>query len=208
MRRFDAAAVTIGIVASLLPPSSPLPQSRGIIFHTLHLAVKQTWGGRALDEVIACLPAEVAEATSGSGFLPIRWYPTAHLLAWQTAIYDLKAKGNDVDYAACIDRSLDVAIGGVRRLFMKVVTPRAIGERAGDMWRHFHTHGKVELDWRTETSGRVILSGHPYVEDTVGRRTYAEMIRYMLGLSRAKDVRESHGIDAAGRLAVTVSWRA
>jgi hypothetical protein len=51
------------------------------------------------------------------------------------------------------------------------------------------------------------LQDHPYVTDALARRTFAEMIRYMLGLSRAKDVRETHGLDGANGLAVTVSWR-
>jgi hypothetical protein len=191
-------------VGSLFPS---VPTSRGIIFHTLHLAVQRTWGPDALAAVIAGLPEEVARETSGPEFLPIRWYPTSHLTAWQNAIYDGMAKGDDAAYATCIDRSLDLTLGGVRRLFMRVVAPHAIAERAGDMWRHFHSHGWIEIDWRTETSGRVVLSEHGYAQDVVGRRTFAEMIRYMLALSRAKDVRESHGLDAAGRLAVTVSWR-
>jgi hypothetical protein len=192
-------------LGTLLP--SAVPHSRGIIFHTLHLAVEGTWGKKALDAVVAGLPPEVARETSGAEFVAIRSYPTSHLLAWQTAIFELAAKGDPEEYATCIDRSLDVAIGGVRRLFLKVVTPRAIGERASDMWRHFHSHGKIEVDWRGEANGRITLADHLYVADPIGRRTFAEMIRYMLALSRARDVRESHGIDGSGRLAVTVSWR-
>jgi hypothetical protein len=185
----------------LFPSSEPL--SRGIIFHTLHLALKDVRGGRGYDAVVARLPAEVARATSGLEFVAIRWYPTSHLMAWQTAMYET----GEADYARCLDRSLDIAIGGVQRLFMKVVTPRGIAERAGDMWRHFHSQGNIELEWRSETRGRVMLTNHPYVQDAIGRRTFAEMIRYMLALSRAKDVHESHGLDASGRLAVTVSWQ-
>ncbi len=193
-------------MGSLFPSNVAL--TRGIIFHTLDLAVRETWGGAALRALVARLPPDVARETCGPEFVAIRWYPTSHLMAWQTTIYETTADGNADTYAECIDRSLDIAIGGVRRLFMKVVTPRAIGARASDMWRHFHSHGKVEIDWRTETSGRVTLADHPYVQDPVGRRTFAEMIRYMLALSRANDVRESHGLDASGRIAVTVSWRA
>ena len=191
----------LGTVGSLFPSSEPL--SRGIIFHTLHLALKDVRGGRGYDAVVARLPPEVARATSGLEFVAIRWYPTSHLMAWQTAMYET----GEADYARCLDRSLDIAIGGVRRLFMKVVTPRGIAERAGDMWRHFHSQGNIELEWRSETRGRVMLTNHPYVQDAIGRRTFAEMIRYMLALSRAKDVHESHGLDASGRLAVTVSWQ-
>jgi hypothetical protein len=188
-------------------PNSSLALSRGIIFHTLHLAVRDTWGKPALDAVIASLPPEVVRETSAPEFVPIRWYPTAYLCAWQTAIYEGTAKGEDAAYAACIDRSLDLAIGGVRRLFLKIVTPRAIAERAGDMWRHFHSHGKISVEWRTETSGRILLGDHLYAGDRVGRRTFAEMIRYMLALSRAREVRETHGIDGSGRLTVSVSWQ-
>ncbi len=191
---------------SILP--STVPTSRGIIFHTLHLAVRESWGAPALDRVVAALPPDVAEATYGPGFVAIKGYPTAHLMAWQSAIHAGPAEENEEEYARCIDRSLDHAIGGVRRLFMRIVTPRAIATRAGEMWRHFHSHGHIELDWRTETSGRVILSDHLYVHDRVGQRTFAEMIRYMLGLSRARGVRETHRLDPAGRLVVMVSWEA
>jgi hypothetical protein len=192
-------------VGSLFP--SVVPVSRGLIFHTLHVAVRDTWGGAALDAVVAALPADVARATIGPEFVALRWYPTSHLMAWQAAIFEVSARGSHEEYAACIDRSLDVSIGVVRRLFMKVVTPRAIGERAAEMWRHFHSQGKVEIDWRSETSGRITLADHPYAQDALGRHTFAEMIRYMLALSRAKDVRESHGLDGSGRVAVTASWR-
>jgi hypothetical protein len=196
--RADVPSRTVG---SLFPSSEPL--SRGIIFHTLHLALKEVLGGRGYDAVVARLPPEVALATSGLEFVAIRWYPTSHLMAWQTAMYEV----GQADYDRCLDRSLDLAVGGVRRLFMKVLTPRGIAERAGDMWRHFHSHGNIELAWRSATRGRVILTNHAYVDSALGRRTFAEMIRYMLALSRAKGVHESHGLDANGRLAVTVSWQ-
>ena len=73
----------LGAVGSLFPSNVAL--TRGIIFHTLDLAVRETWGRRA-PGARRSSPPDVARETCGPEFVAIRWYPTSHLMAWQTTI--------------------------------------------------------------------------------------------------------------------------
>ena len=52
-----------------------------------------------------------------------------------------------------------------------------------------------------------MLRQHPYTETPQGRAGIAEMLRYILELSRAKGVTETHSLVAPGVLEIKVRWR-
>ena len=56
-------------------------------------------------------------------------------------------------------------------------------------------------------SGRIVLRDHPYTETPQARAGYAEMVRYVIELTRAKDVTETHSLLAPGVLEIKVRWK-
>ena len=190
------------------PPPVSEPLVRGVVFHALHEAMRGFWGDEQLRAVVARLPNAIAKATFGPEFQPIAWYPVAHLEAWHEAIHSGPAGQDDGAYGECMDRALDVTVGRLRRAFMRLMNPVTLAERSSELWRSFHTHGVTRVEWKTATSGRVVLSDHPFVANRLGRFTFAEMVRYTVSLSRARNVRQRHSFDAIGKLTVTLTWDA
>lgn len=188
------------------PPASAEPLTRGVVFHSLHEALRNLWGEEQLAAVVAALPAEIAYATFGAAYRPLTWYPVAYLEAWHEAVHAGPAGRDDGIYVEYMDRALDVSLGRLRRAFMRFMNPVKLAERSSELWRSFHTHGDMTVEWSSDASGRVTLVGHPFTANRLGRLTYASMVRYTLALSRAKHVRQEHAVDAEGKLTVSVTW--
>ncbi len=188
------------------PPTSSVPQSRGIMISTLQRAVVEIWGEEGLAAVRARLPADVAADTIGPGFLPIRWYPSTHMVAWHSAIFEGPANGDDAAFTQVMERVMDLSMGIVRRAFMRVLTPATLIAGAVGAWRDFHTHGEVTVEEPAPGSARMILSNHPFLESPASRKMIAIMARHIAVRSRAHDVQETHAL-VGGRLVTTVSWR-
>ncbi len=189
------------------PPPSDVPLTRGIALHALARTARTQWGDGVLAEIRTRLPADVAAQTDGPELEPLRWYPSSHVVAWHRAMYEGPCKYDEREFADVVQRSLDYSMGIVRRTLMRVLTPEILIEQAARLWREFQTHGEMTVTRLGQGSVRMTLAGHPFVEDPVSRKVVAIMSRHMAARSRAKEVRESHAMDAAGRLVVTVSWR-
>jgi hypothetical protein len=188
------------------PPPDGVPLSRGIILHSLTATVRATWGEPGVADVKAHLPDDVA-ADTGPGFVPLRWYPTTHLVAWHRAIFEGPARLDERVFAECIGRSLDVSMGIIRRTFMRLLTPDSLVEGAAKVWRDFHTTGIVTVERHGPGQVTMTVADHPFVGNALSRKVVAIMSRHLAERSRAKGVRETHGLDAAGRLVVSVTWR-
>jgi hypothetical protein len=190
------------------PPRSTEPLARGVVLFALHEAVRGFFGDEQLRLVVARLPEPIARATFGPEFRPLEWYPVAHLEAWHEAIHAGPIHGDDGVYAECMDRALDVTLGRLRRAFMRLMTPVTLAKRSSELWRSFHTHGDMSVEWTGEASARVALVNHPFVHNRLGRLTFAEMVRYTAALSRARNAREKHTLQGDDKLVVTVTWTA
>lgn len=188
------------------PPPTHEPLARGVIIHALHESTRDFWGNEQLQLVVARLPSEIAKTTFGPEFRPLAWYPVAYLEAWHEAIHAVPAGGDDRVYTECMDRAIDVTVGRLRRVFMRLMTPGTLAVRGSELWRSFHTHGETSVVWRSDTSARITLVDHPFVATRLGRLTFASMVRYTAALSRAKNVRQRHAYDAQGTLSVTLTW--
>jgi hypothetical protein len=186
------------------PTSEPL--ARGVVIHALHESIRDFWGEEQLRRVVARLPSAIATATFGPEFQALAWYPVAHLEAWHEALHAGPAGGDDGVYVECMDRAIDVTVGRLRRVFMRLMTPGTLAVRGSELWRSFHTHGETSVEWKADTSARITLVDHPFVASRLGRLTFASMVRYTAALSRAKNVRQRHAFDGQGKLSVTLTW--
>jgi hypothetical protein len=177
--------------------------------HSVVAAVRDVWGEEGLRDVVSRLPAETREATTGPEFSPLSWYPTRYVVDWDVAKMDGPAHGDEAAFRRSVDRGTDLGFGRVRRAFLSFATPILLANKAAELWRHDHTHGALLIDAsrRAEGRARLTLTDHPFVGTALSRLAFAEVMRYVLSLSRARNVRESHAMSGEG-LVVALTWDA
>jgi hypothetical protein len=183
--------------------------TRGTVLQSMVAAVRDMWGEDGVRDVADRLPDETRIATVGPMLSALRWYPTRYVLDWDEARLAGPAHGDEEAFRRSVKRGIDLGFGRVRRTFLSFATPVLLAERAAGLWRHDHTHGELDVDSSARHEGRawVTLSGHPYVGTTLSRMAFAEVLRYILSLSRAHNVRETHAL-AGDALAVALVWDA
>jgi hypothetical protein len=194
---------------SSAPPSTE-SLSKGTIVHSQAQAIRELWGEDGLRDVVGRLPTEAAEATAGVDFEPLRWYPTRYLLDWNVALLDGPARQDEQAFRRCVARSIDLGFGRVRRAFLAFATPDRLAQRASELWRHEHSQGELSIESDAapvERTARLALRDHPFITTALSRLATAEVFRYILSLSRARNVRESHALHGDA-LRITLRWEA
>jgi hypothetical protein len=183
--------------------------SRGTLLHSVAAGVLDVWGADGLRDVTSHLPDETRAATTGPMFTTLSWYPTRYVLDWDVAKMAGPARGDEDAFRRSVARSIDLGFGRIRRAFLSFATPVMLAERAAQLWRHDHTHGDLSIDASARRDGhsRVVLTGHPFTETPLARMAFAEVIRHILSLSRARNVRESHALTGEA-LVVDLTWDA
>lgn len=133
------------------------------------------------------------------------WTPVQHMIDWSLAVWEGPA-GRErplmVDYTR---RQVALGFGRLRRALIAVASPRLLLTRAPELWDKDNRGGKVSVQLG-EHEGVWTLVDHPYCEVPHARAAMAEVLRYCVELTRARDVTESHGL-YRGALEVRVRWR-
>jgi hypothetical protein len=183
--------------------------SRGTLLHSIAAGVREVWGVDGLRDVTARLPEETRAATTGPAFTTLSWYPTRYVVDWDTAKMAGPARGDEEAFRRSVQRGTDLGFGRIRRALLSFATPVILAERAADLWRHDHTHGALSVDSsrRSEGAARVTLTDHPFTEAPIARVAFAEVMRHVLSLSRARNVRETHAM-SGDALVVALTWDA
>jgi hypothetical protein len=181
--------------------------SRGTVLVSMSAAVRELWGDEGLRDVADRLPDDTRNATTEGMLSVLRWYPTRYVLDWDEAKMAGPARGDETAFRRSVTKGIDLGFGRVRRTFLSFATPVLLAERAAGFWRHEHTHGQIVVDssQRSEGRARVTLTGHPFVGTTLSRIAFAEVLRHVLSLSRASNVRETHAL-AGEVLSVALTW--
>jgi hypothetical protein len=181
--------------------------TRGTILHSTAQAVREIWGDEGLRDIAERLPADTRAATTGPEFNALSWYPSRYVIDWDTAKMAGPARGDEEAFRRSVDRGTDLGFGRIRRAFLSFATPVLLANKAAELWRHDHTHGTLTVDStnRAEGRARVTLVGHPFVGAPVSRSAFAEVLRYILSLSRARNVRETHALTGEA-LVVALTW--
>jgi hypothetical protein len=191
-------------------PAAPEPMTRGTLLHSMTAGVLDVWGEDGLRDVISRLPEETRAVTTGPSFTTLSWYPTRYVLDWDVAKMAGPARGDEAAFRRSVTRTIDLGFGRIRRSLLSFATPTMMAERAAQLWRHDHTHGELSVDTSGRREGHAVatLRGHPFATTPLGRMAFAEVIRHVLSLSRARNVRESHAPGGGDALVVTLTWDA
>jgi len=188
-------------------PVSSEPMTRGTVLHSSIEACRELWGEPGLRDALGRLPADVREAATAGDFSALRFYPTRYVNAWDEAKMAGPAGGDEDAFRRSVARGMELGFGRVRRVFLSFATPMLLAQRAAELWRHDHTHGELDVDSsaRDEGRARVTLVGHPFIETPLARLAFAEVVRHLLSMSRARNVRETHA-HTGESLVVALSW--
>jgi hypothetical protein len=90
---------------------------------------------------------------------------------------------------------------------LSLASPATLLSRAGAIWKEDHTHGTLDVELHDGGKGTSLrLREHPYTEIPQARAAIAEVLRYDVALTRAKNVTESHRLEREGVLLVRVQW--
>jgi hypothetical protein len=168
-----------------------------------HQTVREMWGEDGLADVRTRMPPREAEEAFADHLSA--WVPERLIIAWCFALWEGRADRNRARYVAWLHRVTDVTFGRVRRLLLSIATPEKIFRMAGELWRADRTHGTLEgtVDGKR---GVFVLSDHPYNETPQARATMAEILRYTIELTRAKNVTETHARRIDRTLEVKLKW--
>jgi hypothetical protein len=190
------------MVSAMFAPSVPVVRGSSIIGY---IEATRRLDDAAVARVRARLAPEVAHRLFEELVLPTTWLPESDLIglceaAWRGAFAEAQAP-----YLEYLGRGVDLGWGRVQRALVGFATPRMLAERAARLWRKEHSHGTLEA----EVSGRrgvIVLRDHPFCETQFSRALIAEILRYILSLTRVGEVHEAHALEATGVLRITTSW--
>jgi hypothetical protein len=182
-------------------------RTKGIILHAMRLAVLDLWGEPGLNDIAARISEENRKDTVDHAASPLEWLPERYLVEWHEASWNGPAKHDDEALCRVINRRLDYGFGRVRRALLGLVGPEGVIRRAGELWKHDHTHGSLAVKFDAkEQAVAGTLSDHLFCEVPIARRAITESLRYIVQLSRGvKKARATYAMrDKA--LNMTISW--
>jgi hypothetical protein len=179
------------------------PSMKGFYLAAFHRAAGEKWGEDGLRAIRARMPPREAEEAFAE-HIPV-WVPERVVIAWCFALWEGPADRKRPHYVAWLQRHMDLSFGRVRKWLIGLASPHKLVEMAGDVWKRDHTSGT--LTGAADGKRAVLtLQDHPYVDTPQGRATIAEIYRYSVQLTRAKNVTETHALVGPRTLEVRVRW--
>ncbi len=167
-------------------------------------ATERCFGPEATSAVTASV-APGLRSVLDSVATSMSWTPVRHMIDWSLAVWDGPAAHDRAAMVEYTQRQVDAGFGRIRRALLAVATPRLLLERAPDLWEKDNRGGHVRVDIGDHRASWTLVE-HPYCDVPHARAAMAEVIRYCVELTRARDVTESHGL-SGGAFEVTVRWR-
>lgn len=185
----------------------PLPESccRGTQLLAFRAAAIEKWGDIGWTETCALLDDETRSVVMRPT-RPIAWVPERYMVALADAVFAGPAAKSETVYREYVRHQVDLGFGRVRRALLHLAPPEMILKRAPDLWRHDHTHGKLVIDI-TGTRALVRIVNHLHATNDVANMTASEIFRYVLSLTRAKNVTSSYQRVAERDLEVLLEWQ-
>lgn len=167
-------------------------------------ACLQMWGEDGYQRVSSELPNHVRERTAGMRPLP-DWILLDDLIAWHQAVWDGPARRNERIMTEHVHATVDQGFGRVKRLLLGVSTPHSLAPRVVALWRDEYSTGKLESSSLEARSIHLTLREHPYVDSQLMRFVIAEVFRYVLSLTQARNVTAVHAVRESA-LVVVLRW--
>ena len=181
------------------------PCERGLYFNALRKAVERLWGEVGL----AAVSADLAEDTRAAVLQDIphsEWVPERHLIALNMAIWAGPAARRRDVYQECIELTMALSFGVVRRSLLQLASPRTLLSRSPRLFADDHTHGELEVVSIGERDAVLRLHDHPFVGIPQARAAFTYSLRCIIALCRVEKATETHGLDSEGALRMRLAW--
>ena len=167
-------------------------------------ACEQMWGPAGYATICDRLPPDVRERTAGMRPL-VKWNPVEDLIAWHHAVWDGPVARDERQMTRHIHATVDMGFGRVKRFLLGMSTPRTLAPRVAALWRDEYSTGRLEASFPEESVVQLDLSDHPYVDEPLMRFVIAEVFRYVVSMTRVKQVSATHGLRLSS-LVVVLRW--
>jgi hypothetical protein len=168
-------------------------------------ALREQWGEAGVQATAAMLEPRIRDDVLAER--PAIWVPERSFIAFHIAVFEGVAGHDREVYARLVRRATELSFGVVRRLLVSLASPRRVFDSGPAMWRADHTHGVLEC--RLHESGKqgvLSLRDSPFTESPHARAGLAENLRYVVELSGAKGVVETHALASPGVLEIKLRW--
>jgi hypothetical protein len=186
------------------PPSEP-SRARGSVAIGMKAAAVELWGNDVVLSLSNQLSADARAAIFDGVLLPMDWVAEESILEFWRAAWEGPIAEREGPLASYVEKSVQHGWGRFHKVFVSLMTPALLAERAQKLWRHDHTHGRIEASMRGN-SGVVRLVDHDYVRSTVGQRFIAASFHCIVAMSRASDVKSTYKLEERDVLTVRLSW--
>jgi hypothetical protein len=184
------------------PAETPLVDRKSLI--GFRAACEQMWGPAGYASICDRLPVDVRERTAGMRPLA-KWNQVEDLIAWHQAVWNGPVARDERQMIRHIHATVDMGFGRVKKFFLSMATPRTLAPRVAALWRDEYSTGRLEASFPEENVVHLTLSEHPFVEEPLMRFVIPEVFRYVLSMTRAKQVTATHGVRASS-LVVVLRW--
>ena len=183
-----------------------LARARGSVVIGMKSAALELWGPDAVASLARSLSTEARVAIFDDLLLPMGWIAESSVIEFWRAAYEGPLEAREGALVKYVESAVMHGWGRFRKVFVGLMTPALLTERAPALWRHDHTHGVVEATMLGNT-GVVRLIGHEYGASPVACRFMAASFQAIVAMSRAKDVTSVYSVDERRTLTVRLAWK-
>lgn len=169
---------------------------RALTLHACASATRDMFGESVLREVMGSTRT-VEER---------EWVPVEQIMSICECLWDGVMARDGAVLRRWTDGVLDHGFGRVSRLFLSIATPAVLVRRAADLWRGEFSDGRLVAYTTSETSARLSLHEHRFLETALMRDVVSESYRYAVCLTGATGARETHIMRDTGALTVDLTW--
>jgi len=163
------------------------------------------WGPDGVEEIGRHMPDRERSEIFAEVLPP--WIAERAVIALGFGVWNGPAKHSKTEYFRFLHKTTDLSFGRVRKALVgALASAEKVLSMADEIWKSDHTHGS----WETHVAqnrARMRLTGHPYADTPHGRTSLGEQIRYIVSLTRAREVTASHAPIGAGAMEITLRWK-
>jgi hypothetical protein len=182
------------------------PRARGSVALGMKSAAIELWGKDALTSIAESMSSESRLAMFDELLLPISWVPESSVIEFWRVAWDGPLAESTTATQKYVEKAVQHGWGRFRKVFVSLMTPTLLANRAQQLWRHDHTHGELTATMSGNT-GLVRLADHAYVDSPVACRFMAASFHVIVAMSNARDVTSSYDVHDRRALRVKLAWR-
>jgi hypothetical protein len=190
------------VVPTAVPRLGSMVHKKSLI--GFRAACELMWGTAGYEQLCRDLPPDVNERTAGMRPLP-EWVALEDLIAWHVAVWNGPAKRDEKIMTEHIHATVDQGFGRVKRFLLGMSTPQSLAPRVVSLWSDEYSTGRLDAKFVDDKSVHLTLSDHAYVDTSLMRYVIAEVFRYVVSLTKAKNVTAVHAIHH-NALVVILRW--